>query len=151
MTEFEVRLITAAETIPIRWPVLRAGLPREAAVFEGDEAPDALHFGAFRGDELTGVVSIYPRPFPERPELANCWQLRGMAVTPGNQRRGVGVALLRTVTREVRSRGGELLWCNARVPAVRFYEKQGWRVIGGEFEIPTAGPHSRMWVAVAAA
>jgi hypothetical protein len=37
-----------------------------------------------------------------------------------------------------------LLWCNARLPAVGFYEKQGWITISDTFEIPTAGPHRKM-------
>jgi len=37
-----------------------------------------------------------------------------------------------------------LLWCNARVPAVGFYESLGWRVVSERFEIPTAGPHVKM-------
>ena len=39
---------------------------------------------------------------------------------------------------------GALLWCNARVPYVPFYEAMGWRVVSGQFEIPTAGPHVKM-------
>ena len=38
MPAFEVRLITAEETLPLRHPILRAGLPRETAIFPGDEA-----------------------------------------------------------------------------------------------------------------
>ena len=36
------------------------------------------------------------------------------------------------------------LWCNARTPAVGFYQRMGWAVVSDVFEIPTAGPHVRM-------
>jgi predicted GNAT family N-acyltransferase len=39
----------------------------------------------------------------------------------------------------------DLLWCNARTPAVRFYQKQGWTPVGEEFDVPLAGPHVRMF------
>ena len=39
---------------------------------------------------------------------------------------------------------GPLLWCNARTPAVGFYENMRWRVVSAPFEIPTAGPHVKM-------
>ena len=37
-----------------------------------------------------------------------------------------------------------LLWCNARLPAVGFYQKLGWAAVSDVFEIPTAGPHVKM-------
>lgn len=141
----QVRSITAAETVPVRWPILRAGLPRESAVFPGDEAPATRHLGAWQEERLVGVVTIYPAPLPERAEATGAWQLRGMAVLPELQRSGVGVALVRACLDQVREEGGALLWCNARVPAAEFYRRQGFEIIGAEFEIPTAGPHFRMW------
>ena len=33
------------------------------------------------------------------------------------------------------------LWCNARLHAVGFYERQGWKVEGDEFDVPDIGPH----------
>ena len=32
--------------------------------------------------------------------------------------------------------GGELIWCNARVSALAFYERAGFRTWGEEWEIP---------------
>jgi GNAT superfamily N-acetyltransferase len=86
--------------------------------------------------------------FPDRPEVKGTWQLRGMAVVPEVQRSGVGALLLQAVEEGIRNGRGAVLWCNARAPAAGFYEKHGWKVIGEEFEIPTAGPHVRMWKAV---
>jgi len=34
---------------------------------------------------------------------------------------------------------------NARVPAAGFYTKLGWTIASEQFEVPTAGPHYRMW------
>jgi hypothetical protein len=36
------------------------------------------------------------------------------------------------------------VWCNARTPAVGFYEKLGFSTIGEEFELPPIGPHYLM-------
>ncbi len=35
-------------------------------------------------------------------------------------------------------------WCNARSTAIRFYEKNGWRIVSDEFIIEKYGPHRRM-------
>ena len=37
-----------------------------------------------------------------------------------------------------------LFWCNARVPALRFYQRHGWRIVSDQFDIPTAGPHRKL-------
>ena len=36
------------------------------------------------------------------------------------------------------------MWCNARTPAVGFYQRHGWVVASEEFEVKTAGPHFKM-------
>ena len=139
-----VRRISAAETVALRWPVLRAGLPRESAIFPGDELPTTCHFGAFTEADLIGVATIYPAPLPEQAEAAGAWQLRGMAVHAERQRTGAGRALIQACLQHASEAGARLLWCNARVPAAKFYEREGFRVLGEEFEIPTASPHLRM-------
>ena len=61
--------------------------------------------------------------------------------------RSRGLAARCSVAEDELAREGSpvrLMWCNARVPAVRFYEKLGWAVSGEPFEIPTAGPHVKM-------
>ncbi len=146
-----IRRITALETIPVRWPILRPGFPRETAVFAGDELPTTQHFGAFSEDgTLIGVASIYLAPLPDAPpEIAvpaeKSWQLRGMATLPEVRGAGHGCALVEACVQAARAAGAELLWCNARTTAAPFYAKNGWQITGQEFDIPTVGPHFRMW------
>jgi GNAT superfamily N-acetyltransferase len=60
-------------------------------------------------------------------------------------RTGIGRALLRVAERELAAEGGpRLLWCNARLGAVGFYERLGWTVVSDVFDIPTVGPHRIM-------
>jgi GNAT superfamily N-acetyltransferase len=136
-----VRSVTSGEIINLRHAVLRAGLPREAAFFDGDDDPGSAHFGAFDGDTLIACVTLHRVPFDAHP----AWQLRGMAVAEGHQKRGVGARLLAAAEAHAAGSGySSLLWCNARSPAVGFYARHGWQAVGEEFEIPTAGPHVRM-------
>ncbi len=73
------------------------------------------------------------------------WQLRGMATAPDSRGTGLGRAVVAFIESDIRTtQSVRLLWCNARVPASRFYLKMGWQVVSEEFEIPTAGPHVRM-------
>jgi GNAT superfamily N-acetyltransferase len=144
-----IRQIAAAETYPIRLPILRPGMTAEAAIFPNDDAPDTLHLGAFLNEKLVGITSLYPVPLPEQAELLPAWQLRGMATLPEVRGLGCGSALVQESLARARAAGVKVLWCNARTPAVAFYKKHGLSTRGEEFEIPTAGPHYRMWVAVA--
>lgn len=139
----EIRAATADDVIALRHAVLRAGLPRDTAIFAGDEDPAARHFVAL-ADESSGIigcVTLHPSTFDGEP----AWQLRGMAVAPDMQRQGIGARLLEAVQEAVAADPERrLLWCNARVPASGFYERHGWRVVSAVFEIPHAGPHVRM-------
>lgn len=145
MSSIEVRAIAAAEVIAVRWPILRPGFPRESAIFDGDDAPGALHLGGFIDERLCGVASIYLARLPERSEVASAFQLRGMATLPAVRGAGVGRALLLACEDAARARGARLIWCNARVSAAEFYRRHGWEVLGAEFDIPTVGAHFRMW------
>ncbi len=146
-----IRTISAAETIAVRWPILRPGFPRETAVFDGDDAPGTLHFGAFDGDALVGVASTYLAPFLAKPEVSPTWQLRGMATLPEVRGAGFGQALLDACVAAAREKGAALIWCNARTSAAKFYAQHGWQVAGAEFDIATVGPHFRMWRGLAKA
>ena len=145
-----IRPISAAETIAVRWPVLRPGFPRETANFDGDDAPGTLHFGTFDGERLVGVASIYLVPCPEKitaqPDASPAFQLRGMATLPEVRGAGFGRALLDACVAAAREKGAAILWCNARTSAADFYAKNGWRNVGAEFDIQTVGPHFRMWI-----
>lgn len=129
----------------LRYRVLRAGLPRESAQFPGDDVTNTWHvalFGSPEEDALpVSCASFMLNIYKEKP----AWQLRGMATDYPHQGKGFGGELLRyalsfvTLGSNVR-----IFWCNARVPAIPFYERHGWKVDSKEFDIPTAGPHRKM-------
>jgi GNAT superfamily N-acetyltransferase len=144
MAEFEIRRITPEETIPLRHPILRAGLTRETAIFPGDEAETSRHFGAFRNGQLVGVATIHFVPLLDRPDFDSAYQLRGMATSPEVRGLGAGRALVEACVEAARAAGAQWIWCNARTPAAGFYARYGFQTTGGIFEIPTAGPHVRM-------
>ena len=136
----EVRVVPVEAVVDLRHRVLRAGMPRESAVFPGDELETSRHFAAMEGERVVGCLTLH---------LSECegraaYKLRGMATDERVRGTGVGKLLLEAAEGFVRRTKIRQLWCNARVPAVGFYEKAGWCVVSEEFEIPTAGPHVRM-------
>jgi len=132
--------------LDLRHRLLRGGLPKDSANFPGDEISSTWHLAVFnlsRNDALPiSCASFMLNSYKDE----HAWQLRGMATEAGYQGKGFGGELLRCgETLIVVDSGVRLFWCNARVPAIRFYEKHGWKVDSEEFEIPTAGPHRRMF------
>jgi ribosomal protein S18 acetylase RimI-like enzyme len=68
-----------------------------------------------------------------------------MATREDLRGQGVGSRVLGAVVDHVASRGGLLVWCNARVGAIAFYERAGFSTYGEEWVLPSVGPHVVMW------
>ena len=137
-----IRLARIDEIIDLRWKILRAGLPRHTANFPLDEEPTTLHFGAFlENGQIVGCATFSRRPWQDKP----AWQLRGMAVRDDFRGKGIGTRMLEYAESALRAgKFSNQLWCNARTPATKFYERLGWLKFGEEFEVEFAGPHFRM-------
>jgi ribosomal protein S18 acetylase RimI-like enzyme len=137
---FEIKEISAFETIIVRHPVLRFGKPIETCRFEGDDLPTTSHFGLFYEDQLSAVISV----FEEKSILffeENQFQIRGMAVLEQHQKKGFGEALLKYCENQIRNKSEKIIWFNARETAVGFYEKSKYQRVGNGFEIADIGIH----------
>jgi GNAT superfamily N-acetyltransferase len=134
-----------SEILPLRQRILRIGLDIEEAKFPGDENPTTLHAAAFDHASAVSCATLLLDEWQRQP----AWRLRGMATDSNWQSRGIGAALLEylidwAITDPPTSQRITTFWCNARVPAIKFYERLGWTVDSEEFDIPTAGPHRKM-------
>jgi GNAT superfamily N-acetyltransferase len=139
-----IRRAALDEIVDLRHAILRAGLPREAAIFDGDDAATSRHYAGI--DRVTGLVVACATLHLNAWQGEPAWQLRGMATNPAVRGTGIGRALLEVLEQELRGdrAAPPQLWCNARTPAIGFYQRMGWTVASDVFEIPTAGPHVRM-------
>jgi ribosomal protein S18 acetylase RimI-like enzyme len=113
-------------------------------VLSGDEDPTTYHLAAVDGDKVVCIGSFYEASYPEIPGSRQ-FQLRGMATDEEYRRQKLGAKLLDRGMEIARKRGGEVMWCNARTRAISFYLAQGFEQFGAEFDIPTVGPHVRMF------
>ena len=133
-----IRPVTAEDVRPIRHRVLRPEQPFESTVYPGDNLPGTVHLGAFDGDALVGIASLYREP---RGGATDGWRLRGMATVPAVRGRGIGAALLDACMEHAATSDGGEVWCNARVVAIGFYLRAGFEVVSEEFEVSGIGPH----------
>jgi ribosomal protein S18 acetylase RimI-like enzyme len=133
VSDLIVRTVSLERTRALRQAVLR---PHEAVEqMARDESEGAFALGAFDGEELVAVGLVTPDGEP------GDWRIRGMATAPAARGAGAGTAVLDALLRHARAEGAQRIWCNARTPARRFYERAGLSVISEEFELPMIGPH----------
>lgn len=133
-------IVEPQAVLPLRAEVLRHGLPLSDAVFDGDDKESTVHAGCYRNGKLVACASVF--------EVSNSvfgqgkqYQLRGMAVDQAFRNCGIGRALLQYVEFLCLNRHAAILWCNARVGAKGFYEKNGYTFVGQPFEIDGVGTH----------
>lgn len=139
-----IREISALETFSVRLPVLRPGKPIGTCHFEGDNLETTKHFGYFSDEKLAGIASLFKHPTSFFEETQQ-FQLRGMAVLPEYQKKGIGDVLVKHAEKDAAERGGKLIWFNAREIAVPFYKKLGYEIIGEPFDIQDIGKHYVMY------
>ncbi|MDT0443895.1 MULTISPECIES: GNAT family N-acetyltransferase [unclassified Streptomyces] len=134
-------VVPLADIFALRHRVLRPGLARATAEFAEDGRSGTFHLAAYEGDapEVLGCITLFPDPLPGTSATAH--RFRGMASAPEARGRGYGAAVLAAATAEAAARGAELLWCNGRLAARGFYERQGFAAMGEEFVIEGVGPH----------
>jgi GNAT superfamily N-acetyltransferase len=142
-----VSVVDADATHELRRTVLRPQWPPGSRL-PGDGRPGALYLAAREepdGAVLSACV-IFPQPYLLHPGWPGSWQLRGMATADGARGRGLGALIVSAAVDIVCGRGGQLLWCEARVRAIPFYERNGFTAEGEVFLHPeTAIPHRHMW------
>ncbi|HET7487883.1 MAG TPA: GNAT family N-acetyltransferase [Acidimicrobiales bacterium] len=126
--------LEAVATLDLRRRVLRWHRPHAPAAYPEDQQPGTVHLGVVDDeDRVVAVATLFPEPTAHRPG-ARAARLRGMAVDPAVQGRGVGSLLLAAVVARAAADGHAVLWANGRDDAVGFYERHGWRVVGDGFE-----------------
>ena len=140
----EILRINATETHPLRHQMLRSRFPYEECYFSGDDDDQTFHLGVRIDNKFVSIASFY---YERHPDLAgeHHYRLRGMCTLPSYQKRGLSLALLETAFHIICQNMCTLIWCNARVSAVGFYEKLGLCRKGEEFDIPGIGSHFLMF------
>ena len=134
-------------TYGLRGRVLRPGAPPERVRWAHDDLPETAAFAATDEDgdgrrhrrRVPRAVSVAAR-LARAPGGCAAWPPTRLAARPG-----IGTAVLDAVIDHVAGAGGSLVWCNARVPARRFYERAGFEAHGDEWDDPEIGPHVAMW------
>jgi GNAT superfamily N-acetyltransferase len=121
----------------LRFRVLR--LPwKQPRGSERDELEEvAMHAALWLNKELIAVG----RAHWQEKEIA---QVRYMAVEPAHQGKGYGAYILHYLEAKVKIDGGKTVRLNARENALRFYENNGYKIIGAGANLYGVIPHFKM-------
>ena len=92
-TRIVIRSVPVDVVRPLRHRVLRPGFPEESVHSDRDDDPNTVHLAAIDGDEVIGVVSMLPEPFPGDARTAQ--RFRWMAVDATRRGSGTGQSLTR--------------------------------------------------------
>ena len=141
--------INHQDTYSIRTQLLTPDHDIKKVKFEGDDDEDiSFHLGAFIDGKLVSVASFFYERNPLFPDQHQ-YQLRGMATLPEFQNRGLSRELLTMAFPIIKQNFCSLLWCNARLSAVGFYEKVGFQKLNDNvFDIPEIGKHLLMFKSI---
>jgi predicted GNAT family N-acyltransferase len=150
----EVQQIASEAVVPLRSQVLRPHHPLMDSVYSEDGHPLAGHYGAISKTGLLAIGTVYPEGSPAEqlekriagkgahpPREYEVWRLRGMATEETARGYGLGGKVLQACIEHVRTHGGSMIWANARTPALSFYRRAGFEVMGEEYTMPGIGPH----------
>jgi GNAT superfamily N-acetyltransferase len=135
-TNIQFKQINTIDTYAVRHPVLRSGLARDSCAFDRDEDSGTIHLGAFFNQKHVGVLTLLPNPLDV--------QLRGMAVLKSHQCVGIGKMMMAKAEQVVRQLDKKMVWMNARLIAIPFYKKCGYKTTGNKFGLPYGGEHFKM-------
>ncbi|GAB4152152.1 MAG: GNAT family N-acetyltransferase [Planctomycetota bacterium] len=130
------------EIIELRYELLIKPTTYPHREFDGDHDPTTLHFRAVLNGRTVSCASCMQSNWEGSPAS----QLRGMATVPELRSLGLGGALLKFCEECAAAfHQSEVMWCNAQLPAKRFYARHGYSEAGKEFTVEGVGPHIRMF------
>jgi GNAT superfamily N-acetyltransferase len=101
------------------------------------------HFGIYEKGHIVAAGSLTANAPSPRSPADTAFRLRGMAVLPSHQGRGLGAAVLDYALERVAETGGGLVWANIRVAKAGFYEKWGFTMSDDEFFVREGSPMHR--------
>ncbi|WP_354084727.1 GNAT family N-acetyltransferase [Bradyrhizobium sp. S3.3.6] len=143
-TDLHVCLISEEGGFDLRTSELAPAPPKPVPAYP--DAKALFHVGAYCGSVLASVGTFTLEDMDSdqgSQSSGRSWRIRGMATARDFRRLGFASAVLDHGLREIRKRGGLLVWCNGRTTARWFYRHHGFEQIGGERQVPGLQPHYR--------
>ena len=143
----DIKVVAAKDIRPLRNLVLRPNLPIETTYYDLDNDIETFHLASIMDNTIISIGTFYPENDIEL-QTKNGYRLRGMATHPKFRRKSAATKLIKESFVLLKEKKCDFLWCNARLVAVEFYKSLGFKITGKIFDIPSIGPHYKMYKSV---
>ena len=143
----DIKVVAAKDIRPLRNLVLRPNLPIETTYYDLDNDIETFHLASIMDNTIISIGTFYPENDIEL-QTKNGYRLRGMATHPKFRRKSAATKLMKESFVLLKEKKCDILWCNARLVAVEFYKSLGFKITGEIFDIPSIGPHYKMYKSV---
>jgi len=142
--QVEINKVDAEKIRPLRHSELRKGQDFSTTSYLKDYEEGTFHMACIVDDEIVTCATFYAEK-SMKVKSNNAYRLRGMATDSQFQRKGYARNLMIESFKELKKRDCDMVWCNARLVAVSFYESLGFKIKGDLFDIAEIGPHYYMY------
>ena len=143
----DIKVVAAKDIRPLRNLVLRPNLPIETTYYDLDNDIETFHLASIMDNTIISIGTFYPENDIEL-QTKNGYRLRGMATHPKFRRKSAATKLMKESFVLLKEKKCDVLWCNARLVAIEFYKSLGFKITGKIFDIPSIGPHYKMYKSV---
>ena len=138
-----IKLVDVEAILPLRHKMLRQGKTYSTTSYKRDNEGPTFHLGVTVEEKIVSCATFYPEETNKNRDK-NAYRLRGMATDSSYLRKGYGRQIMHEAFQILKSKECDLLWCNARLIAVPFYQSLGFQEVGELFDISDIGPHYYM-------
>ena len=142
--QVEINKVDAEKIRPLRHSELRKGQDFSTTSYLKDYEEGTFHMACIVDDQIVTCATFYAQK-SMKIKSNNAYRLRGMATDSQFQRKGYARNLMLESFKELKKRNCDMVWCNARLGAVSFYESLGFKIKGDLFDIAEIGPHYYMY------
>ena len=140
----EINKVDSENIRALRHSELRKGQDFSTTSYLKDYEEGTFHMACIVEGKIVTCATFYAEKSVQI-KCNNAYRLRGMATDSKFQRKGYARNLMLESFKELKKRDCDMVWCNARLGAVNFYESMGFNIIGDLFNIEDIGPHHYMY------
>ena len=141
----ETRIISSELTYEIRKQVLWPHIKNGDYSISADKNPETFHLGTFVNKKVISIGTF----IKENNSKFNCnlqYRLRAMATDKNYRQIGAGKNLFLKALDILNNKEIEILWCDARLIAIPFYESVNMQSLPKSYNVPNIGLHKTMYI-----
>ncbi len=109
--------------------------------YKEDAYEKTKHYGIFKDHKLVSGLTLIENT---KGLMEKDVQIRGMFTIEGEMRKGYGSMLIKNVIIKSKQNKVKIIWCNARISALKFYKRNKFIEVGEKFNIPLIGSHKKL-------